>query len=85
MIASSSIFKENYIFFEEEDDPSDIVVIVQEKLDDIDIDGIGNLVDLPRLMFIEEECGNLKVVTDGGELTRNINIKKKSDVLQAYR
>ena len=85
MIASSSIFKENYIFFEEEDDPSDKVVIVQEKLDDIDIDGIGNLVDLPRLMFIEEECGNLKVVTDGGELTRNINIKKKSDVLQGYR
>ena len=85
MIASSSIFKENYIFFEEKDDPSDKVVIVQEKLDDIDIDGIGNLVDLPRLMFIEEECGNLKVVTDGGELTRNINIKKKSDVLQAYR
>ena len=26
------------------------------------IDGIGNLVDLPRLMFINEECGNLQVV-----------------------
>ena len=42
--------------------------MVEEKLD-----GIGNLVDLPRLMFIDEECGNLKVVVDGGELTRNNN------------
>ena len=38
--------------------------------------------DLLRLMFIDEECGNLKVVVDGGELTRNINGKKKSDVLK---
>ena len=29
-----------------------------------------------------EECGNLIVVNDGGELIRNINEKKKSDVLQ---
>ena len=33
--------------------------MVEEELDGIDIDGIGNLVDLPRLMFIDEECGNL--------------------------
>ena len=33
-------------------------------------------------MFIDEECGNLIVVHDGGELTRNINQKKKSEVLQ---
>ena len=36
--------------------------------------------DLPRLLFIDEECGNLKVIIDGGELNRNINRKKKSDV-----
>ena len=36
-------------------------------------------------MFIDEEFGNLRVVTDGGELTRKINRKKKSDVLQVYR
>ena len=36
--------------------------MLQEKLDGIDIDGIANLVDLLRLMFIDEECGNLKVV-----------------------
>ena len=41
------------------------------------IDGIGNLLDLPRLIFIDEECGNLKAVVDGGELSRNINRKKK--------
>ena len=46
----------------------------------IDINSIGNLVDLPRLMFIDEECGNLKVIIDGGELNRNINRKKKSEV-----
>ena len=33
-------------------------------------------------MFIDEECENLIVVSDGGELTRNGNQKKKSDVLQ---
>ena len=27
----------------------------------------------------------VKVVVDGGELTRNINKKKKPEVLQAYR
>ena len=31
-------------------------------------------------MLIDEECENLKVVVDGGELTRNINQKKKSDI-----
>ena len=36
----------------------------------------------PRLVLVDEECGNLIVVNGGGELTRNINQKKKSDVLQ---
>ena len=36
---------------------------------------IGNLEDL--LVLINEECGNSKVVVDSGELTRNINQKKK--------
>ena len=57
-------------------------MIVKEELDCIDIDIIWNLEDSPRLVFIDEECGNLVVVNDGGELTRNINQKKKSDVLQ---
>ena len=34
--------------------------MVEEKLD-----GIGNLVDFSRLILIDEECGNLKVVVDG--------------------
>ena len=46
-------------------------------------DDIGNLEDL--LVLINKECGNPKVVIDGGELTRNINQKKKPGVLQAYR
>ena len=74
----SCIFKENHVCIEE-DNPSYKVIMVEEKLD-----GIGNLVDLPRLMFIDEECGNLKVVVDGGELTRNNNRKKWSELLQVY-
>ena len=27
---------------------------------------------LPRLLIIDEECGNLKVVVDGGDLTGNL-------------
>ena len=48
----------------------------------IDTDDIGNLEDTPRFVFIDEECENLKIVNDGGELTRNMNQKKKSGVLQ---
>ena len=60
--------------------------MVEEELDDIDIDGIGNLVDLHRLMLIDEQCGNLKIlVGDGGELTRNNSKRKISVALQAYR
>ena len=35
------------------------------------------VLDLPGLIFINQQCGNLKVVVDGGELTRNIKRKKK--------
>ena len=41
MRRSSSIFKENQVFIEE-DRPSDKVVIVENELNGIDIDGIGN-------------------------------------------
>ena len=46
----------------------------------MDIDDIVNLEDSPRLVFINEECGNLIVINDGGELTENIS-QKKTDVL----
>ena len=36
-------------------------MVVKEELDGIDIDDIGNLEDLLRIVFIHEECGNLKV------------------------
>ena len=36
-------------------------------------------------MLIHEECGNLKVLVDGRELTGNVNKKKRPGVLQAYR
>ena len=52
----------------------------------IDKDDIGNWEDLLKVVvFIDEKCGNLKVVIDGGEFNRNINQIKTSSVLQAYR
>ena len=36
--------------------PSDKVNKVKEEQDGIDIDGVGNLKDSPKLMFIDEEC-----------------------------
>ena len=47
------------------------VAIVEERLDGFGIDDIGNLEDLLRVVFIDEENGNLKVVIDGGDLTKN--------------
>ena len=78
---SSFIFKKSQDFIEK-DKLSENNVIIEEELDDIDIDDIGNLEDSPRLVFIDEKSGNLIVVNDGGKLTRNINQKKKSDILQ---
>ena len=59
-------------------------LIAKEELVGIDIEDIGNLEDLLKIVFIHEECGNLKVFLDDGEPTRNINKKKKPVVLQAY-
>ena len=73
MRRSSFIFKENRVFIKEKENPSDKVITVEVELYVIGMNGIGNLVSLPRLMFINEECGNLKVVVVVGELTINNN------------
>ena len=80
---SNFIFEENHVFIEEK--LSNKVVTVEEELDEIDIDRTGNLMNVPRLLFVDEECGNLGVVVDGGQLTRDNNRKRKSEVLQAYK
>ena len=41
-------------------------------------DEIRNLDNSPRLVFINEECGNLIVVDDDGELTIIITTRRKS-------
>ena len=56
-LRSSFIFKEINIFIEKEDKPSETFVIVEEELDGVDIDYIGNFKDWPRLVFINEEYG----------------------------
>ena len=43
---SSFIFEKNHVFIEEETPQSNKVATVEEELDGIDIDGIGNLLDL---------------------------------------
>ena len=58
--------------------------MVEEELDGIHIDDIGNIENLLRIVLMNEECRNLKVVNDR-ELSRNISQMKKSDVLQAYK
>ena len=55
------------------------VVIVKEGLD-----GIGNLMSLTRVTFIDEEFGNFQVI-DGWALTRNNYRQKKFEALQEYR
>ena len=64
--------------------PVEKVVIDEEDPDGIVINGILNSQNLPRTVFMYQECWHLKVIADGGELTRNIN-KKKPHVLQAYK
>ena len=60
------------------------VVIVEEELNGIDRAGIENFENFPRLVLIDEKCGNLKVVFDDEALARTMQKKKKPDVLQAY-
>ena len=69
---------------EEKDNPAEKLVIDEKELHGIHIDGILSLKNLPRPMFIDQECSNMQVIIDRGELARNIN-KKKPDVLQAYK
>ena len=79
------LFSKNIKVEVEGDSPSNKNVVVKEELDRIDIDYTGNIENLPRIVFIYEECGNLKVFFDSGELTRIINEKKKPGILQTYR
>ena len=40
----------------EEDSPSEKIVIVEEELDGIDRDDVGNLEDLLKLVLVSEQC-----------------------------
>ena len=71
------------MFIKKEDKPSETFLILEEELDGLDIDYIGDFKDLLRLVFINEKYGNLKVELEGEELPRNINKKKQQVILQA--
>ena len=51
-----------YYGFVKKSNSSEKNVIVEEKLYYVDIDNIGNLEDSPRLVFINGECENLRIV-----------------------
>ena len=54
-------------------------MLAEEELDYIDIDDIANIEDSPRLVFIDDECGNLIEVHDGRELILlEISTKRRS-------
>ena len=61
------------------------IVRTPEELDGIDKVDIGNFLNLLRLVLINKECWNPKVVIDCVEIARNINQDKKPDVLQTCR
>ena len=46
---------------------------MEEELDGINMHDIGNIKDLLIVVFVDGACRYLKLVTDGGDLTRNIN------------
>ena len=75
-VRSQILTFQKYYGFVKKSNSSEKNVIVEEELDCIDIGDIGNLEDSPRLVFINEECENLIVVNDGGELIENICQKK---------
>ena len=45
--------------------PSEVFAIDEEERNGVDIDGIRNLKDVPRLLSIDVKFGNLEVVVDG--------------------
>ena len=51
----------------------------------MDIDDIGNLEDLPRLVFIDEEFENLIVVNDVENLREILTKKKIGSFTIVYR
>ena len=52
LIFSIFIFKVNHVFMEEKDNPAEKVVIDEEELEGFELDGILNLENLPRTVFI---------------------------------
>ena len=75
----------NHVSIESKDNPSEKAVLVEEEIDGIDVDDSGNLEDLPRLVFVDEQCASIKAVVHSVELIISINKNEKQEVSQAYR
>ena len=66
MSGSSFIFEENHVFIEEENPQTELIQLRKNKMGLVQMVLETYLMDLPKVMFIDEECGNLEVVFDGG-------------------
>ena len=77
MRRSSFNFEENHLFVEEGNPQTKLIQLRKNKMELIQM-----VLEtyLPKIIFIDEECGNLKVVFEGGQFTRNNNSKRKSEV-----
>lgn len=53
------------MFIKEGNYPSEVFAIDEEERNGVDIDGIRNLKDVPRLVLTDAKFGNLEVVADG--------------------
>ena len=80
---SSFIFKLNHVFMEENENLEEKFIVGEEELDGIAIDGILNSENLPvyRWRILESKSSRRWL----RRLTRNINKKRKPEVLQAYK
>ena len=66
--------------FDSQDEELNVINDIDDIGKDLGYNFIIILQDLIRIAIIHEECGNLKVFAEGGELSRNINKKKKPGV-----
>ena len=80
------ILNQNELFIEEEN-PSEELVISEEEIAALDTSAMKetNVEDLPKLIFIDEKSGNMRVVVHGSGIAERTKSDTKSGELATYR
>ena len=80
------ISNQNPLFIEEKN-PSEELVISEEEISAVDTSAMNetNVEDLPKLIFIDEKSGNMRVVVHEGGSTERTKSDSKSGELATYR